>query len=86
MNIDNRLNRYLFINKYTFYDIRMFLSGPCSAGYYMTETGCQQCEENTFSGDGASSCTSCPDGMLSAAGSTTEEDCSYGKYQWSCEK
>ena len=35
----------------------------------MTETGCQQCKENTFSGDGASSCTSCPDGTISAAGS-----------------
>ena len=46
----------------------------------MTETGCQQCGENTFSGDGASSCTSCPDGMLSAAGSTSEDDCSYGKF------
>jgi uncharacterized Zn finger protein (UPF0148 family) len=46
----------------------------------MTETGCQQCGENTFSGDGASSCTSCPDGMNSVAGSTSEEDCEYGKY------
>jgi hypothetical protein len=36
----------------------------------MTETGCKQCGENTFSGDRASSCTSCPDGMHSAAGST----------------
>ena len=24
----------------------------------MTDSGCQQCEENSFSGDGASSCTS----------------------------
>ena len=47
----------------------------------MTETGCQQCGENTFSGDGASSCTSCPDGMLSAAGSTSEEDCSYSMFE-----
>ena len=35
----------------------------------MTETGCQRCKENTFSGDGASSCTSCPDRTISAAGS-----------------
>jgi uncharacterized Zn finger protein (UPF0148 family) len=35
----------------------------------MTETGCQQCGENTFSGDGALSCTRCPDGTTSAAGS-----------------
>jgi hypothetical protein len=55
-------------------------SAPCSAGYYMTDSGCQQCRKNTYSGDGASSCTSCPDGMLSAAGSTSEDDCEYGKY------
>ena len=45
----------------------------------MTESGCQQCGENTFSGAGASSCTSCPDRKLSAAGSTSVADCSYGK-------
>ena len=44
----------------------------------MTESGCQQCEENTYSGDGAESCTSCPDGKISAAGSTSEADCYYG--------
>ena len=54
------------------------ISAPCSAGDYMTDSGCQQCGENTFSGDGASSCTSCPDGKLSAAGSTSEDDCEYG--------
>ena len=45
----------------------------------MTESGCQQCEENTFSGEGASSCTSCPDGKVSAAGSTSVNDCDYGR-------
>ena len=44
----------------------------------MTENGCHQCGENTYSDDGASSCTSCPDGMISAAGSTSEEDCYEG--------
>ena len=44
----------------------------------MTDGGCQQCEENTFSGDGASSCTSCPDGMTSAAGSAYSHSCEYG--------
>ena len=44
----------------------------------MTESGCQQCGENTYSRDGASSCTGCPDGKLSAAGSTSEDDCYYG--------
>ena len=44
----------------------------------MTESGCQQCGENTYSGDGASSCISCPDGKLSAAGSTSADSCAYG--------
>ena len=43
------------------------LSAPCSAGDYMTDSGCQQCGENSYSGDGASSCTSCPEGKVSAA-------------------
>ncbi|KAL5266805.1 hypothetical protein ACHWQZ_G004004 [Mnemiopsis leidyi] len=51
------------------------VSAPCTAGNYMTETGCQQCGENTFSEDGASSCTSCPDGQISPAGSTSQDDC-----------
>ena len=53
-------------------------SAPCAAGSYMTDSGCQQCGENTFSGDGAESCTDCPDGSTSAAGSTTQDDCKYG--------
>ena len=53
----------------------------------MTETGCQKCGENTFSGDGASSCTSCPNGKLSPARSTSEEDCEYiGKYMVNLER
>ena len=55
-------------------------SAPCSAGNYMTESGCQQCEENTYSGAGASECTSCPDDKVSAAGSTSEDACKYGLY------
>ena len=31
-----------------------------------------------YSGHRASSCISCPDGKLSAAGSTSEDDCYYG--------
>jgi uncharacterized Zn finger protein (UPF0148 family) len=46
----------------------------------MTKTGCQQCGKNTFSGEGASFCTNCPIGMFSAAGSISEDDCSYGKF------
>ena len=57
------------------------ISAPCSAGDYMTESGCQECGENTFSAEGASSCTSCPDGKVSDAGSTSETDCLYGNRQ-----
>jgi hypothetical protein len=45
----------------------------------MTADGCQQCGENTYSGPGASSCTSCPGDRISGAGSTSEEDCYYGE-------
>ena len=41
----------------------------------MTESGCEQCPENTYSGDGASICTTCPYGKLSEAGSTSIDDC-----------
>ena len=44
----------------------------------MTDSGCQQCRENTYSTDGASSCTSCPAGKVSAAGSTSADNCSDG--------
>ena len=36
----------------------------------MTENGCQQCGENTYSGAGASECTDCPDNKISDAGLT----------------
>ena len=45
----------------------------------MTENGCQQCGENTYSGAGASECTDCPDNKISDAGSTSEADCEDGK-------
>ena len=45
----------------------------------MTENGCQQCGENTYSGAGASECTDCPDKKISGAGSTSEADCEDGK-------
>ena len=45
----------------------------------MTESECQQCEENTFSGPGSSSCTSCPEDKISPAGSTSQDDCYHGK-------
>ena len=45
----------------------------------MTDNGCQKCGENTFSGDGASACTSCPKGKVSAPGSRSIDDCIHGK-------
>ena len=46
----------------------------------MTEGGCVECGANTYSGETATECTSCPEGKLSAAGSTSEADCQYGLY------
>ena len=51
----------------------------CKAGNFLTDDGCQQCPENTFSADKATSCTSCPDGKISPAGSTSASDCEYGE-------
>ena len=45
----------------------------------MTDSGCQQCGKNTFSTNNASSCTSCPEDMVSTAGSKSEQDCFFGK-------
>ena len=42
---------------------------------------CVECEENTYSGDGASSCTACPAGKISSAGSTSSDDCSFGEFR-----
>ena len=43
----------------------------------MTEIGCQQCYNDTYSGPAASSCIKCPTGKISNAGSTNESDCYY---------
>ena len=48
----------------------------------MTDTGCQQCGANTYSDTGASSCIECPDEKISNAGSTSAEDCYYGKTKY----
>ena len=55
-----------------------YISAPCLDGQYRTDTGCVQCEENTYIEDGAESCTECPGDKTSKAGSTSESDC-YGK-------
>ena len=41
----------------------------------MTERGCMQCPVNTYSGEGADSCTECPEGTTSPAASTSEDAC-----------
>ena len=56
----------------------MYPTELCLAGNYMTDTGCQQCEADTYSGDAATECTPCSGGMISAAGSSSEDDCQYG--------
>ena len=45
----------------------------------MTGSGCVECGANTYSGDAATECTSCPDQMISSPGSQREFDCSFGK-------
>ena len=45
----------------------------------MTDSGCEECGNDTYSGYGADNCTSCPDGMVSDAGSDSEYDCYYGR-------
>ena len=42
----------------------------------MTESGCVQCPEDTFSGPGADVCEPCPDEWTAPAGSTDPADCS----------
>ena len=56
-----------------------FPPADCAAGNFMTDNGCQQCGANTYSGDAADSCTDCPDGKISDPGSTTIQNCQYGK-------
>ena len=45
----------------------------------MTVDGCEECGADSYSEDGADGCTSCPDGMVSPAGSASEDDCYYGR-------
>ena len=46
----------------------------------MTDNECELCQENTYSGAGASFCTSCPYDGVSEAGSSSIDDCKYGMY------
>ena len=45
----------------------------------MTENGCVECGANTYSGDAATECTSCPNEMKSSPGSQSQFDCSFGE-------
>ena len=48
----------------------------------MTDAGCEDCAENTYSGDAAEDCTACDDGKISAAGSSSEDACYWGKSEY----
>ena len=65
------------------------ISAKCLKGYYMTrETGCVECPKNTYSKEGAMSCTPCPDYKLSPRGTGDESSCtpaSSGRFQESFE-
>ena len=41
----------------------------------MTNGGCKKCAANTYSTDGASTCTPCPSGQISPVGSTSADSC-----------
>ena len=41
----------------------------------MTDEGCRECPENTYSEAGASSCSPCPEGTASTPGARSEADC-----------
>ena len=49
----------------------------------MTGEGCEECDADSYSGDGADSCTACPDDMVSPAGSGSADVCSYGRFSQS---
>ena len=55
------------------------ISVPCTAGYYLSDTGCVQCSVNMYSEAGATQCTYCPDGKQSDAGSKSLMDCTWSK-------
>ena len=56
------------------------ITADCPAGKYLTVSGCEKCGPGTYSTVAAYSCTSCPSGYTSAAGSTTIENCDGGKF------
>ena len=55
------------------------ISVPCTAGKYLTDTGCVKCPINTYSEDAATECTNCPAEKESKAGSKSLADCTWSK-------
>ena len=53
----------------------------CSGGQYLYTGWCFQCAANSFSAEGATTCTTCADGTTSAAGSLSCTACSAGSYR-----
>ena len=45
----------------------------------MSADGCQQCGLDQYSAAGATSCTPCPEGLLSLRGSVSVDDCYNGE-------
>ena len=48
----------------------------------MTSDGCEECGEDTYSGDAADFCTACDEGKVSPAGSSSEDACYWGKSEY----
>ena len=59
-------------NNYTLYAVWK----ACGKGYYLNGNTCSKCSANTYStGSANSSCTNCPSGYSSSAGSDEKKDC-----------
>ena len=59
---------------------RKFISVACGTGNYLSNTGCAQCPQDTYSDrDDATQCAPCPSDTQSYAGSASYADCTRGK-------
>ena len=60
-----------------------YASEPCNAGYLLNPTdGCQPCPKDEYNaaGNGAATCTKCPEGKEVAGGQGAQEsDCKWSK-------
>jgi len=57
-----------------------FVDASCEAGYFLGESECEKCGENTYSAEGDNVCTTCPEKTVSPPGSTSENDCGFVQY------